>query len=148
MCVNRWAWRDGNGKMLFQGELTVPANTAEKAQVIARVRVMPGVTEHVLVGFPPGCKGLVHVAIWDRNWQVWPWTPGEYFAWDGYVFAFRDRYPIITPPYELAMKGWSEDDSYSHKIMFQVGVDPSPKMLDVSAIEMIMLNRRLMMEGR
>ena len=110
--------------MLFQGTLSIPANTAQTAPVIHRIGVSPGVTDQVFVGFPPGCKGLVHLAIWHLHWQLWPWTPGQYFQWDGYVFDFRDRYPIDEPPYELVMKGWSEDDSYAHEVLFMVTIEP------------------------
>ena len=132
--------------MLFHKTLSVAANTLEKDASCVKVNVAPGLTDYVWVGFPPGCKGLVHVAICHLHWQVWPWTPGEYFAWDGYVFLFRDRYPITQPPFELMLKAWNEDDTYSHKVTFGVTIEPMAPMTEISALEMVLLNRRLMYE--
>lgn len=133
--------------MQFQGTLTIPANTAETAPVIHRVGVSPGITDHVFIGLPPGCKGLVHLAVWHLHWQLWPWTPGEYFSWDGYVFDFHDRYPIEEPPYELVMKGWSEDDSYPHDVLFMVIVETAPPAEDVRLLHETLLALGLMREG-
>lgn len=133
--------------MLFQGVLTVPPNTSVLRPVTAVVEIGAGVSDYVWLGFPPGCSGLVHVAVFYWHWQIWPFTPRATFAWDGYVFVFRDRYPFTAAPYELTLRGWSEDDFYSHDVTFAVTVEPMPPMREVSALEMLLMNRRRMYEG-
>lgn len=118
--------------MFFHTTLTVPVLTSELAPVSARMAVSPGIVEEVLIGFPPGCKGLVHLSLWDKNWQVWPWTPRTSFAWDGYIFTIRDRYVLSHSPYELVLKAWSEDDTYEHTVFAAVrileGIQHEPAM--------------------
>ena len=134
--------------MFYKIDLKVPALTSWRAPVEKRVRVFPGVTRRVWVMFPPGPKGLVHVAIWHWGWQVWPWAPGTDFAWDNYVYTFEDRYPMRAEPFEFIMKGWSYDDFFPHTISFAVSIEPSPPMREISALELVLMNRRLMMEGK
>jgi len=46
------------------------------------------------------------------------------------------------------MKGWSYDDFFPHTISFAVSIEPSPPMREISALELVLMNRRLMMEGK
>ena len=140
--------------MLYKAEITAPVNTvADRAQGLptvaepVRLRVAPGLVTQVWVGFPEGCYGLAHVQIWHWGWPVWPWSPGESFHWNNYVFTFNDRYPMTVQPYEFLLRAWSFDDSYAHTITVMTLVEPSPPMREVSALEMVLMNRRLMSEG-
>lgn len=128
--------------MLFQATLTIPPDTPESDQVSVRLPVSSGITDYVFVCFPPGPRALARVSIWYHSTQLWPFTPGEYFEWDGYVFAFRDRIVIEQEPLELVVRGWNEDDSFEHKITFMVTIDPAP---DVQ--ELRQLRRSLEMLG-
>ena len=134
--------------MLYKIDMLTPANTPKELPVVWRVKVYPGVTRRVWVGFPKGCAGLCHVQVRHWGWPVWPWSPEDSFHWDDYMFTFEDHYPLTTEPLEFNILTWNLDDTFAHTPTFAVTVEPSPKMLDVSAIEMIMLNRRLMLEKR
>jgi len=112
--------------VFFQATLTIQANTTELSPVTGRLKVAPGITDYVFIGFPPGPRGLVRFAVWRSNYPLWPSVPGEWFAWDNHVYTFRDRYPITDEPLELILKGWNEDDTYPHAVTFALTIETAP----------------------
>jgi hypothetical protein len=102
--------------MYYKVELTVPANTLEACALESILGMTAGTIVLVQVGFPPGCAGLAHVQIFDKGWQLVPWTPGESVHWDDYVFELPHEYDLLEPPYELKVKAWNLDDVYLHTI--------------------------------
>jgi hypothetical protein len=122
--------------MLYRATITIPRNTLKTDPLIERVKVYPGITQRVWVGFPPGCAGLVGVQIWHKGWSVWPTTPGEWFTWDGYVFSFEDRYPVVSEPLTFIVKAYNEDDTFDHTVFFMVTIphtSPEQESLDLMA---------------
>ena len=63
------------------------------------------------------------------------------------MFMFRDRYPFTSSPYELMIEGWNEDDAYEHTVTFALTVEPLPPLAEISALEMVLMNRRMMQES-
>jgi hypothetical protein len=102
--------------MYYKVELTVPANTVEGSALETMLGLTAGKLTQIQVGFPPGCAGLTYVQIWDKSWQLVPWTPGEALHWDGYVFELPHDYLLSDPPFELRVKAWNLDDVYDHTI--------------------------------
>lgn len=116
--------------MYYAKTLTVPPRTEESNPVIRRVKVYPGITQRVWIGFPPGCCGLAHMVIYHGGVQVWPTTADEDYSWDAYMYTFEDHYPILAEPLEFTLKAWNEDDSYEHMLYFAV-------VIEYSEVEMI-----------
>jgi len=123
--------------MFYKVDLDVPPLTSYITPVEQRVRVFPGMVKRVWIMFPPGPKGLAHVVIYHKGWQCWPWAPGTDFAWDNFVYTFEDSYPLTAEPFEFVMKGWSDDDFYSHKISFAVTVEPAPAVPTHASIQQV-----------
>jgi len=113
--------------------LTVPPQTPESEAVIERIPLTRGSIRSIMVAFPPGCCALCHVQVFDKGWQLVPWTPGESLAWDDYVFDLLQNYPLVAEPYELTVKAWNDDDSYEHNIF--VGVLMEEGEVDTSFME-------------
>jgi len=110
--------------VLFKIDLPTPANTPYMNRVITPLRVYPGITRRVWIGFPLGCYGLCHVRVYQGSWQVWPWEVLTDFAWNDYVFTFEDYYAITDEPCELRIEHWNLDDSYAHTPFFAVLIEP------------------------
>jgi len=108
--------------MFYRFSLTVPANTTETVPAELVMRVTAGTIYRVSVGFPPGCAGLVHVAIDRFKHQVWPSNPGGSFAADGYHVDFAEEYELREVPHVLVLRAWNEDELYSHTITCRIGV--------------------------
>lgn len=123
--------------MIFKIDLPTPANTSYANRLVTPLRVYPGITRRVWVGFPEGCYGLCHVKVYHGSWQVWPWDVVTDFAWNDYVFTFEDRYPILDEPCDLRIVHWNLDDSYSHTPFFAVTIDPEGPREEVETLESI-----------
>jgi len=54
------------------------------------------------------------------------------------MFDFDDRYPLTAEPFELKVKTWNDDDSYSHTLFFAVTIDPLPAPGVVGGLERVM----------
>jgi len=123
--------------MFYSVSIATAANTAEADAVETPVGVVPGLTQHVWVGFPKGCVGLVYAQIYHVTRQVWPTTPGASFNWDDFVFDFDDRYPLVTEPFEFVVKTWNLDDSYRHTVLFAVTVEAAPSPWELGDLEAV-----------
>jgi len=89
------------------------------------MHLVHGIIHQVEVGFPPGCAGLVHVAIFRFEHQAWPTNPDDEFAWDDYnVKIEREFFGLTTRPYELTLRAWSEDSTFAHTITCRLGLKP------------------------
>jgi len=105
-------------------ELEVPAGTPETAPETKTIQLRHGVITFWWVGFPPGCAGLAHVAIYHYEHRIIPRDEKESLYWDGYVFEIPDSYKFTEEPYEVEVRAWNEDDSYSHTIVVGVALEP------------------------
>jgi len=70
---------------------------------------------------PPGSCGLLHVAIFDGSYQVWPSEPGEYFFGDNTLISFPDRYMIDSPRKALIIASYNLDTLYDHLFQVRIG---------------------------
>ena len=123
--------------MYFYREITVPPNTLAASPLVTRIGVTAGIAREQWFMFPDGPYGLTHLQVWHHGWQVWPWTPGESFHWNNYVYHLQDRYPFEAEPYELVVKTWNLDDFFEHHVTFALVVDPLPpptELADLSAL--------------
>lgn len=109
--------------MFYRYSLTVPANTPATEPASVVMYLTHGIIHQVEIGFPPGCAGLVHVSIHRLEHQAWPTNPDHAFAWDDYNIVLRNEaLGLITEPYTLTMRAWSEDDSYQHTVICRIGL--------------------------
>lgn len=108
--------------MYYRVHLDVPANTLITTPVTADIPAVRGVVYRVSLQFPPGCAGLVHVNLWHVEQQLWPSNMGEFFAADGYTIEFQEEYQLVEVPYVLRLEGYSDDDTYPHRVSARIGV--------------------------
>lgn len=109
--------------MFYRHSLTVPASTPATSPVIETMYLTHGIVHQVEIGFPPGCAGLVHVAIFRYEHQAWPTNPDNEFAWDDYnVVITNEAFGLVGHPYTLSLRAWSEDNTFDHTIVCRIGV--------------------------
>ena len=124
--------------MYYVEQITTPAQTAQEDAIVTYMGMTWGYIQKVRICFPPGCVGLMHVQIYRYEQQIYPSTPGQSFAWDGFVVEFVDSYPLFTEPYELKIVTWNDDDSYEHTIQVHV---------ELSEFSLVEALQRLLREG-
>ncbi|RLI49875.1 MAG: hypothetical protein DRP09_20365 [Candidatus Thorarchaeota archaeon] len=102
--------------MVFEFDLTVPANTPETAKISKTLKLTYGIIHQLEVIFPTGCAGLVKCHINDALHQVWPTNPDGVFKGDGNPIIGRVFHEMDKEPFELQLWAWNEDDTYNHTI--------------------------------
>lgn len=108
--------------MIYRFGISTPANTGASAKKRTNLKITAGVIHQLDLIFPPGPQGLLHVQINRGLNQVWPSNPEGSFAADNNMISFRERYEIMTEPYELEAYTWNEDDTYAHGVIIRIGI--------------------------
>jgi len=114
--------------MYYQTTIFTSSNTLAAVPLVTTLQLARGQITKLLVAFPPGPVGLLHVIIKDKGWQIAPWSLGQDLAGDDYAYEMTTQYPLIVEPYELTVITWNEDDSYAHQVTIGVELeegDPS-----------------------
>ncbi len=105
--------------MLYEFDLTIPANTPASAPVSILASLAPGRVSQVSVTFPAGCIGLVHAYIVRSMHQVWPTNPGEQIKGDGQSVTWPEDYNLDDDPFTFTCYGYNLDDTYAHTLTFR-----------------------------
>lgn len=71
--------------------------------------------------FPPGSSGLLHVAVADGAYPLYPSEPSEWLFGDNTLVSFPDRYFIQTPDQYLTVWHYNTDDTYDHMFQLRIG---------------------------
>lgn len=110
--------------MIYNYPIVTPANTAINDLQITPIKLAYGVIHKLDVMFPPGCVGLVGLAIHTALHQVWPTNTGDFFVADGETISFRESHALLFEPWELHVKTYNLDDTYSHTVHVRIGILP------------------------
>jgi hypothetical protein len=105
--------------MLYEFDVTSPANTAASAPTEVLARLNKGLVTQVQVQIPPGAVGLARGQVWRGNSQIWPSNPGGYFKGDDLVLTWDEDYTLADEPLTLRLRVWNIDDTYPHTLTFR-----------------------------
>ena len=108
--------------MIYASTITTAINTAEKSIPDVKLKITSGLIWLMEIDFPPGCCGLLNVQVFDGSYQIFPATPGESFHGDAVTMKFDDLYFKQAAPYELMIRTWNLDDTWTHTIQVRIGV--------------------------
>lgn len=86
------------------------------------LKVTKGLVYKVEFHFPPGCGGLVHMAVFDGGFQVWPSSSGVNFHTDNFAISFEDIYMKLAAPFQFDFYGYNEDETYEHTIHCRIAM--------------------------
>ncbi len=109
--------------MYYQKTINVLTINTPDNPLKDEIALVPGRLKRILIGFPPGCSGVVHVQILRHTRQIVPWTLGEDIAWDDHLFSFEYDLAFDEVPHNLTIVAWSEDDLFDHELMVGVEMD-------------------------
>ena len=110
--------------MIYDWAFTLPINGSTSALTSQKVDITPGVVTRVMVSFPSGCAGLVHVRIRKALHQYWPINPDGWLAEDAVALDFAEHLELPEDAQELTLEGYNEDDTYSHTLQVKLIVLP------------------------
>ena len=116
------------GATIFEQTITIPRNTAAGSPVSQDITLCKGFVTAGEVIIPPGCAGLVGVAIFDQATQLYPGTAATWVTGDNADVYFDTDYdvPLVSAAYKLTIKGFNDDDTYSHKPIIRLWVVKYP----------------------
>jgi len=100
--------------MLFQAEITIPANTTEPNAVTVVFPIAHGIITKFMVRPRPGHTALAHLVILHHEHQIAPSIENQDLHGDTFPIDWEDYYESSQPAYELRLKGWNDDDTYKH----------------------------------
>lgn len=108
--------------MYYETSITIPANTSRSSPEEVELKVTQGIIHRGEIEFPWGCAGLAHVSVHYQEHQIWPANPSGDIASDDHVVPIDDIIRLDSAPYLLDIRGWNDDDSYSHTLRVRVGL--------------------------
>jgi len=121
--------------MLFQGDITIPANTTEANAVTAMLPIALGIITKIMVRPRPGHAALAHLVILHHEHQIAPSAGSQNFRGDTFPIDWEEYYESYQPPYELKLKGWNDDDTYPHTFDVFVAVLPRKAILALAIVD-------------
>ncbi|KKM97802.1 hypothetical protein LCGC14_1164350 [marine sediment metagenome] len=108
--------------MIYTANITTPANTSIVSPKLTRMHVTKGLVYKVEFYFPSGSAGLMGVAVFDGQYQVWPSSVGEFFVGEDQMISFEDLYLKEIAPFELQCYTYNVDDTYEHFVSVRIGL--------------------------
>lgn len=108
--------------MIFSKTVTSTHGGSSASTTVNVLKVTEGFVYQFELYFPPGSAGLLKVRIGEHGHVLWPWTPGEWLFGDGITVSYPESYLIGTPPYEILIEHYNEDDTYDHLFQLRLGI--------------------------
>lgn len=109
--------------------LTIPKNTAEASYTSYTLKLPIAQIFRIWVEYPSGCAGLVGFQLWRKVEQIFPLPAGVWLRSDGYTLNFAFSHLVDAEPYEVQLRGYNLDDTYSHTIWIGLEMKGLPNEL-------------------
>lgn len=121
--------------MFFEYNVTYPPLIFPEEEQVDVLRLTRGIVKRVEVVFPRGCAGLVGVRIFRGPVQVIPLNAPAWLDTDGETISINTEIDLSINPYELEVRGYNLDDTYSHTIRFRFELELVGKSLSVENVQ-------------
>ena len=109
--------------MIYEYDLTVPANTPAADPVSVDMALSPGIIHRLEVSWPAGCNNMVHIAVKRGLHQVWPTNPDGTLKGNMYTLSIPVWYELEDYPANLEAYGWSPGASYNHTVTIRLAIE-------------------------
>lgn len=114
--------------MFYSFDISTPSLTPESNPQLTVLEMEMGVVTQVVISFPPGSEGLLHMQLWKELNQVYPRNPGEDINGDWITLDFREHLELVMPSHRLLVYTWNEDDTYAHKLQLRINLFQSQQL--------------------
>ena len=116
-------------------QLTVPPSSVSSEVQVLDINIGKVYLDFIDVGFPHGCFGLVHMAIYYNDVRIVPLNRDTDLSYDGFTVRIPVGVEIDDEPYLIRCMAYSDDDTYYHTISIGLGyMDISKKPVTSSDI--------------
>ena len=117
--------------MDYQFAIVVEPNTSKSDLKSIEVTLPCGVISRIRVYFPWGSAGLLGVAIFHNERQIYPSTVGEYYQGNDILIEFEDSYKLEENWNRIVLKAYNEDDTYVHTAIVGITLIESDRFLTI-----------------
>ena len=124
--------------MQYTKDVTFSSSGSSTNQTSAIIKAARGVIHRIEIVFPSGCAGLVHVQLFTGGHPIAPTTFTQTYSGNGDVLEIPEFIELRKDFNIITIKGWNEDDTYDHKILFRIFVLPKEVLLPIGATEGIL----------
>ena len=113
--------------MDFTKYISTPANTAEAAALVTRLKLTKGRLTGGLLYFPSGPAGTLHFQARVGIHQILPFNTGENLRLDDCIFPVSLGIDLNEPPYEIDLITWNDSTLYAHAMTVLFHLEPKPE---------------------
>jgi len=110
--------------MLFEYDITVPANTLKSTPKVGELEITRAVIRRIECAFPLGCRDMVQIQLFWGKHPIFPRNSESWVKGNGYVVSHECFYFIYQQPYKLNYKAHSEGTRYEHTITVRIHMMP------------------------
>jgi hypothetical protein len=110
--------------VFFCWDITIEADTKEKAPYDDFLPLPKGIITHVDIKFPAGCHGMVKVRLFQEALQLIPLTEDEWVTGDDEIVPTDTYCELLESPFKLKIIACSPDTEYDHVITVRINVQP------------------------
>lgn len=120
--------------MFFSRAITVANTYTEANPLVTRIAVSHGVITRVSFRPRPGHSGLCHARVFYHEHQLFPVDRNQSLHGDTFPIEWDEYEELFTEPYELVIRSWNVDETYSHTfdisftILPQSVIQPVPQL--------------------
>lgn len=124
--------------MQYTKSITFSSGGSRINQTSSKLKATKGVIHKIEIVFPSGCVGLVHVQIFIGGHPIAPSNESQTYSGDNDVIEIPEFTELLSDENVLTFKGWNEDDTYDHTVLFRIFVLAKKFLLPVGATEGIL----------
>lgn len=123
--------------MLFEASITIPKSTTQASPTEETLQIAHGIITKFMVRPRPGHAALAHLVILHHEHQIAPSTENMDLSGDSHPIDWEEYYESYQPPYELKLRGWNTDDTYSHTFDVFVAILPRKAIIALAIADTI-----------
>lgn len=123
--------------MIFTADIAIPASTTKVAPEEVMLPVSKGIITRFMVRPRPGHHSLAHCVILYHETQIAPSMNNTDLHGDAYPIEWDDHLNIDQPPFKLKVRGWNDDDTYSHTFTVEIVILPRSAIIALAVADAI-----------
>ncbi len=108
--------------MIYSLTINTPANTAIDAPLLSQLKLSRGLIYQFDIYFPPGSSGLLGVAVFKVNQQIYPFNRGSFFIGDNTQVSFNDLQALTEVENIMEIHTYNLDTDYEHQVQVRFGL--------------------------
>jgi hypothetical protein len=101
--------------LLFRTFKSIPANTAATTPDKEKLTVCKGTIKQWIIFFDPEAADMLHVRVEYHGSSIMPFGGKDWILGFFSDNPFNDNVALDSPPYELDIYAYNEDDTFEHE---------------------------------